>query len=351
MKDNTMSLTIGIDLGDKSHQVCVLNHRGMVELNNRIINNLETVKSFFSLYKGATIAMEAGSQSLWMSHLLDEMGLHVLVGNPRRLRMIWNNDRKADVQDAEMLARIARFDPKLLSPIHHRSIYAQHDLNQIKARDMLVRTRSNMINFVKGVLKQYGLRIPTCSAESLHKRAVEVIPDELKPSLDPMLELLDKLTVEIRQYDKKIARLCQRYPETKAVSQIKGVGPITSLAFVLILENPDRFRKSRDVGPFLGLVPRRDQSGVTDKQLRITKAGNPYLRRLLVGSAQYILGPFGEDCDLRRFGERIAERGGKNAKRRAIVAVARRLAVKMHALWKSGQEYEPLKLNTKQLSA
>ncbi|MBN1549868.1 IS110 family transposase, partial [bacterium] len=322
MENNIMKNTIGLDLGDRNHMVCVLEFYGKVELKNQIENNSESIISFFSGYSGATVAMEAGAQSLWISQLLEKMGLTVLVGNPGKLRMIWKSDKKDDYRDALMLARIARFDPDLLCPIKHRSMETQYDLNQIKARDVLVRTRTNLINFSKGVLKQFGLKVESCGSEVFHKRAADVVPLELKSCLDPILETLEKLTSQIRGYDKQIDQLCkEKYPETIAVRQIRGVGSLTALAYMLILESPDRFPKSRDVGPFLGLTPRRDQSGEVDKQLRITKSGNLYLRRLMVGSAQYILGPFGEDCDLRRFGERLSERGGKNAKRRAVVAV------------------------------
>ena len=118
---------------------------------------------------------------------------------------------------------------------------------------------------------------------------------------------------------------------------------MTALAYLLTLEEPGRFEQSRSVGAYVGLTPRRDQSGQTDKQLRITQCGDGYLRQLLVTSSHYILGPFGPDSDLRRYGLRIAERGGKNAKKRAVVAVARKLAVLLHHLWKTGVDYEPLR--------
>jgi len=173
------------------------------------------------------------------------------------------------------------------------------------------------------------------------------MPQTLRDALEPIMKSIEELTIRIRHYDKLIEKMCDKqYPETELLRKISGVGAVTALAYVLTLEEPSRFEKSRSVGAFLGVVPRRDKSGQTDKQLRITKAGDGYVRRLLVGSAQYILGPFGPDCDLRRFGLKLAARGGKNAKRRAVVAVARKLAVLMHHLWKSGDEYDPFNKNT-----
>jgi transposase len=280
------------------------------------------------------------------------MGFKVLVGNPRKLRMIWQTDNKTDDRDAEMLARIARFDSKLLSPIKHRNMDAQKDLNIIKCRDGLVSCRTNLVNTVRGLLKSQGISVPSCSTECFAKKTFLVLPVELCPIFCELLNTIEELNKRIKNFDKLIIKKSEElYPETKIVQQIKGVGPITSLSFILTLEKHNRFKKSRDVGSFLGLVPKRDQSGETDKQLSITKSGNKHLRSLLVSSAHYILGPFGEDCDLRRYGLRIAERGGKAAKKRAVVAVARKLGILMHSLWKSGEIYEPLRNSNKKKGA
>jgi transposase len=215
-----------------------------------------------------------------------------------------------------------------------------------------VKNRSSLINHVRGSAKSLGTRLPSCSAASFHRQAEEHLPENLHETLKPIVEIIENISSQIKEYDKQIEQISiAQYPETELLRAVKGVGPLTALAFVLILEDPTRFAKSRQVGNFIGLTPRRDQSGELDKQLRITKAGNPYLRRLLVGSAQYILGPFGEDCNLRRFGLRLAGRGGKNAKRRAVVAVARKLAVLLHCLWQHGQVYDPVYKQEKQALA
>jgi len=341
MKNN---ITIGMDLGDRSHQVCVLDAKGKEVGSATIGNTRQALKRHFGRYGGATVALEAGTQSGWVSRELEAMGCEVLIGNPRKLRAIWMNRGKSDVRDAEMLARIARFDRKLLYPIHHRGQAAQVALETIKARDRLVRSRADVVNHVRSVVKGMGGRIPTGSTRAFARRAREAIPGELEPAVGPLLRVIDELSEQIRSYDRAINLLSDReYPQTERLRKVVGVGPVTSLAYVLTLEETSRFAKSRTVGPFLGLTPRRDQSGQTDKQLPISKAGNLYLRRLLVGCAHYILGPFGPDCDLRRHGQRIAARGGKNAKRRAVVAVARKLAVLLHRLWRGGEEYQPLR--------
>jgi len=212
----------------------------------------------------------------------------------------------------------------------------------IKAREALVKSRTMLINSVRGMLKSMGIAIPKCSTQSFAATALETIPKEYHFGLLEMIDMIGKLSEKINIYDRKVKILCDKeFPETKIFSGISGVGPITSLSFILTIEDPGHFRKSRDIGPFLGLVPKQDQSGEIDKQLGISKAGNELLRRLLVQCAQYILGHFGPDCDLRRFGNKIAARGGSAAKKKAIIAVARKLGVLMHQLWATGAEYDP----------
>jgi transposase len=336
-----------MDLGDKNHAVCSLDVEGEVLKRGTVSNTAKGLRKYFGKLPPCLVALEAGTHSGWVSRLVEELGHEVLVGNPRKLRVIWDSDEKDDDRDAEMLARIARFDPHLLHPIHHRGAKAQSDLAAVKARDMLVKARSTLVLHVRGIVKSTGARISTCGTEVFHKRLQEEMPEPLRDALEPIMKSIEELTIRIRHYDKLIEKVCQeQYPETELLRKICGVGPVTALAYVLTLEEPSRFKNSRSVGAFLGVVPKRDKSGQTDKQLGITKAGNGYVRRLLVGSAQYILGPFGPDCDLRRFGLRLAARGGKNAKRRAVVAVARKLAVLMHHLWKNAAEYDPFQKET-----
>ena len=204
------------------------------------------------------------------------------------------------------------------------------------------------IAHVRCVVKSFGERVSKCSTSCFHRRANEELSTELLEVLSPVLESIEELSSKITEYDKRIKKIStEKYPETAILRAVAGVGPITALAYVLTLEDPKRFKKSRDVGPFLGLVPRRDQSGDMDKQLPITKAGDVALRRLLVGCAQYILGAFGPECELREFGLKLADRGWKNAKRR----VARKLAVLLHRLWIDEAIYDPCHQQTRKALA
>jgi transposase len=265
------------------------------------------------------------------------------VANARKLRLIYSNKRKTDEVDAENLARLARVDPKLLYPLKHRGEVSQAHLAIIRSRQALVDCRTQLVNHVRGAVKSFGARLPKCPARSFHNRAPEHIPEALLPALEPIVEQIGSLTERIRQYDRKLETASkEHYPETQLLRQVEGIGPLTALTFVLTVEDPYRFEKSRSVGAYLGLVPATERSGERDPQKRISKEGDEMLRKLLVGSAHYILGPFGSDSDLRRHGERIATHGGKNAKKRAAVAVARKLCVLLHRLWVTGEAYDPL---------
>jgi transposase len=288
------------------------------------------------------VIIEVGAHSRWVSELLTELGHRVTVANPRQVRLISQNNNKTDRHDAELLARLGRADVKLLAPVKHRSTGVQADLAVAKARDVLVAMRTKLVNHVRGTVKSFGERLPKCSAESFARKTRELMPPELKPALEPVYEALQRIDEQIREQDKMIERVAKRYPDVEVVSQIRGVGVLTALVFVLTIEHKDRFSKSRMVGAYLGLRPRKNQLGKGDPQLRITKAGDPFVRRLLVNAANYVLGPFGEDSEMRRWGQAIAKRGGKNAKKRARVAVARKLGVLMHRLWVTGEVYEPL---------
>ena len=290
------------------------------------------------------IAIEAGTHSPWASRVLEGCGHEVVVANARKLRLIYANKRKTDEIDAENLARLARLDPKLLYPLKHRGQDSQAHMALIRSRQTLIGCRTQLVNHVRGAVKSFGARLPKCPARSFHNKVSEHIPEALWPALEPILEQIASLTERIREYDRKLEEISKEsYPETELLRQVEGIGALTALTFVLTLEDPHRFEKSRSVGAYLGLVPASDRSGDRDPQKRISKEGDEMLRKLLVGSAHYILGPFGSDSDLRRHGEKIASRGAKNAKKRAVVAVARKLSVLLHSLWVAGELYEPLR--------
>jgi transposase len=336
-------LTIGLDLGDRSSWYCVLDERGEVVLEQKLSTTPKAMKDIFGGMPRCRIALETGMHSPWVSRLLGELGHEVIVAHARNVRLIGESRKKDDRLDAQTLARLARIDPQLLCPVKHRSAKAQADLTVIRARAGLVRARTALVNTARGLAKSYGERLRGCNVRNMNPEKAEDLSPELQRALQPLLMALESLSEQIAQYNERIEKLAQEsYPQVAVLKQIKGVGTLIALTFLLTLEDPHRFGKSRDVGCYLGLQPGRRNSGQSEPQMHISKEGDPYLRTLLVQGAQHILGPFGVDCDLRRWGLKLAERGGRNGKKRAIIATARKLAVLLHHLWVSGEVYEPL---------
>jgi len=340
---NRDRLTVGVDLGDRWSQYCILGLAGETLAEGQLRTTQEDVREFFQALTVVRVVIEVGTHSAWVQDVITEWGHEVLVANPRLMESSKRRKRKSDRIDANKLARLGRVDPQSLYPIRHRSREVRQDLVVLRARDALVSVRTELINTARGLVKSMGTRLPQCSSPSFAEKVKDAIPIEVREALLPLVELVERVNDCISKYDQKIEELGrEKYGHTTMLRQVKGVGPITSLAYVLTLEDPQRFASSREVGPYLGLVPKQEDSGDSQPQLGISKTGDRMLRRLLVGSSQYMLGAFGPDTDLRRYGLRLCERGGRNAKKRAVVAVARKLAVLLHHLWVTGDVYEPL---------
>jgi transposase len=342
MKQKEKRITIGLDLGERRHRFCALNQRGEVVEEGSLANDRSALARLSAGYRGALAVMEAGAHSPWVSRYLEELGFEVIVSNPRKVRAIYQQERKSDQRDALMLARIGRMDRSLLYPVRHGSEETQQDLLRIKLRDSLVRARVALINSVRFSLKSLGYKLSNASSQRFHKVAMENLPQEVREMIAPSVQAVAELSARIAVLEREINVLAQtKYPQTTWLAQIPGVGSLTALYFVLKIEDPKRFNNVRDVGAYAGLCPRRDQSGENDPQLRISKRGDAYLRRLLVSAAQYILGPFGPKSALREYGLKLAAAGTARARKRAVVAVARKLCVLLLSLWKNNSRYEP----------
>jgi len=337
-------LTIGLDLGDRSSWYCVLDEAGGVLLEQKLSTTPKAMKEVFGAMPRSRVALETGTHSPWVSRALSELGHEVIVAHARNVRLIGESRKKDDRLDARMLARLVRIDPQLLAPVKHRSAQAQADLMAIRARAGLVRARTSLINTARGVTKSYGERLRGCNPRNMNPEKAQELSPELQAALGPLLGEVESLSERIGEYNERIEQIGKEsYPEVARLKQVKGVGTLIALTYVLTLEDAHRFGKSRDVGCYVGLQPGRRNSGQSEPQLHISKEGDRYLRTLLVQGAHHILGPFGADSDLRRWGLKLAERGGKNGKKRAVIAVARKLAVLLHRLWVSGEAYEPLR--------
>jgi len=341
---NEKKLTIGMDLGDRFTYYCVLDEAGEVVVEQKLATTKPAMKQVFGRIPRSRVALETGAHSPWVSRLLAELGHEVIVAHARNVRLIGESSRKDDRLDARMLARLARLDPRLLSPVQHRSAEAQIHLTVIRARAALVGARTALVNSARGLAKSYGERLRKCGTQQVSQDLAAGLSPELRAVLEPLLAEVTSLNQRIAEYDQRIEQIAKEvHPEVALLKQIKGVGTLIALTYVLTVGDPHRFRRSRDVGCYLGLRPGRRNSGKSEPQLHISKEGDRYLRTLMVQGAHYILGPFGQDSDLRRWGLKLCERGGSNAKKRAVVAVARKLSVLLHRLWVSGEVYEPLR--------
>ncbi len=336
--------TVGLDLGDKTSRDHVLDNEGRTTKEGGTPTTKKGMAQTFAKMPRSRIALEVGTHSPWVSRLLQSFGHEVIVANPRRVRMISDSSRKDDRMDAALLARLARLDPALLYPIRHRGQQAQLHLAMIRARAELVDTRTALVNTARGLTKAFGERIGKCDADQMGREKGEHLPAGLQESLQPLLQAVEGMTQQIQEYDERIAQIARKdYPETALLMQVSGVGLLIALTFILTLDDAERFERSRDVGCYVGLRPKRKDSGQSQPQLNITKEGDVYLRRLLVQGAHCILSVRGPDTDLKRWGLKLAGQGSKKAKKRAVVAVARKLAILLHHLWVSGEVYEPLR--------
>jgi len=335
---------MGVDLGDKNCEVCVFNQDGEHQESFGLPMKAADLQRYFLTVERSRVAIEAGGQSRWVAEVIERCGHQVFVSNSRKVAYIHDSDDKDDPGDAYKLAELVHFKPRLLHPIQHRSQAAQVDLTWIRAREVLIESRTQLVNAVRGISKAFGHRLAKCSTEAFTARLAEQIPQTIRGAVAPLLETIDHLNEQIRYYDQMEAHIArERYERYSLLTQVEGVGVHTALSFMLTIGEAERFAKSRTVGAFLGMRPRKKDSGESRPQLGITKAGDEYMRKTLVNCAHYILGPHGPDSDLRRCGQRICERGGKNAKKRAVIAVARKLAVLLHRLWITGEVYEPLR--------
>jgi transposase len=348
VRKNQPDLSIGMDLGDKISRYCVLDQAGEILYERATPTSKKGMMRVYGSLARCRIGIEVGTHSPWISRLLKKLGHEVYVANSRRLDLITRSDRKDDRMDARTLARLVRMDPKFLHPIQHRSEEAQSYLTVIRMRAGFMEMRTKAINEVRGVTKAFGERLAQCDADQVcpEKMAEDLkeLPELARWAVYEKLEAVVWLTRRIKTMDGKVAQIArEQYPETARLTQVQGVGELTALTYILTLEDANRFSHSRDAGSYVGLRPKRRDSGEKQSQLGISKDGDRYLRKLLVQSAQYILGRNGPDTDLKRWGLKLAGPGNRNAKKRAVVAVARKLAVLLHRLWVSGERYEPLR--------
>jgi transposase len=349
-------MTVGLDLGDRTSRYCILDEAGEKVMEDQVPTTKAGLLAVFGKMPASRIALEVGTHSPWVSRELAEMGHEVIVANAHRVKLITQSVKKNDRMDAERLARLARVDPKLLSPIRHRGAEAQADLAVIRARAALVDARTELVNSARGLTKPMGERLKKCDADYVKESLADGMGEAVQAVIRPMLKSVEEISKQIGEYDRKIEEITKRYPEMKVLTQVYGVGTLIALTYILTIEDPNRFAHSRDVGPYLGLTRKLRDSGDSAPELGISKAGDELLRRLLVQGAHCILRAGAPESDLSEWGRaRLQNKGedkqggkkGKKAKiskklkKKTIVAIARKLAVLLHRLWVTGEVYDP----------
>lgn len=348
---NASHLTIGLDLGDSTSEVCVLDREQQVLEQGKLLTEPESLRSFLGRYPGATVVFEVGSQSRWVQPLARKAGVEAIAADPRQLRLITQSNKKTDRRDAYVLARSGQGIPELLCPVEHRSEQVHADLSLMRSRELLVQQRTRLVQRIRGLVKASGHKIGKCSATYFYRQARTQVPAHLEVACAPLFAVLETIHGQLKEITRQARKMVkERYPEVERLMTVNSVGLRTALTLHLTIEDPRRILGTRNVGAYLGLTPRKKDSGQSLPQLGITKAGDTHLRRLLVLCAHHLLGHFGKDCRLRRWGLKLCERGGVNAKKRAIVAVARKLAIHLLAIWKSGETYDPWRGVPKTLS-
>jgi transposase len=338
-------LTVGLDLGDRTSRYCILDEAGEKANEDQLPTTKTGLEAMFGKMPPSRIALEVGTHSPWVSRQLKAMGHEVIVANPRKVKLITESVKKNDRMDAEQLARLARVDPKLLSPIQHRGAEAQADLAVVRARMVLVDVRTELVNSARGLAKPMGERLKKCDTDYVKESLADGLSEAAQNAIRPLLKSVEEINQQIGVYDQRIEEIAKRYPEMKLLKQVHGVGTLIALTYILTIEDAERFAHSREVGPYLGLTRKLRDSGDSRPELGISKAGDELLRRLLVQGAHCILRDGAPDSDLKVWGKAMLQSGGKKVskarKKKAVVAVARKLAVLLHRLWVTGEVYDP----------
>jgi transposase len=329
----------GIDLHQKHSEICGVTGRGKVVERQRIATTEAGFRRVFGQRARCRVVIESGCQTTWAVRVVEKLGHEVVVVNPRRIRLIAESTLKSDRIDAEILARLGRLEEALLRPVYQRSEGAQELRTRLKVRTSLVKARTALINSVRGSLRSQGYRMSSCVAAKFAGRFVELrLPKSVQQMLEPLVETIAELSLRIERLEADLVAESQSDELLARLQEVAGVGPLVSLAFIGWVDRPERFQRSRDVGACLGLRPRVRDSGDRQRRGSITREGDAEMRRLLVQAAHAALNSR-KDSALKRWAEQLGQRIGKS---KAVVALARKLAVLLHRLWVTGQSYRPL---------
>ena len=326
----------GIDVHQKTSEICGITEEGEIFERRQLATTEASLRRYFGRQAKAVLVMECGPLTPWLYRLLDDLGHEVRVVNPRRVRLIAESTLKTDGIDAEVLARLSRLDMGFLRPVYQRSRAAQELRSRLRVRSALVKSRTALINCVRGTLRAQGYRLRSCTAARFVPCFAEMeLDDDLAQVLDPLIETLASLTEKIDELTRALAAESRSDELMIRLQEVPGVGPLVSLAYVAWMDRPERFAKSRDVGACLGLRPTLRSSGGQERRGRITREGDAEMRRLLVQAAHAAF-LCRKETKLKQWAQALAKRIGKA---KAVVALARKIAVLLHRLWVTDQSY------------
>jgi len=329
---------IGIDVHKRESQICIETAEGEV-IEKRIRTERERFAEVFGKRPRAKILIEAMTESEWVARCLEEMGHEVVVADPNYAVMYATRSRrvKTDRRDAATLADACRL--QAYRPAHRASDQQRHVRAELAVRDALVRTRVKCVALVGALLRRHGIHLPSGNVDGFVARAErQEMPSEQRQEILPLLAVIRTVSTELEAADARIAVIAVDNPIIQRLRTVPGVGPITATAFVATLDTWERFSGPHQVEAYLGLVPSEHSSGERQHKGRITKAGNSRARWLLVEAAWSILRSRREDTEpLRRWAQRVALRRGTKT---GIVALARKLAGVLYAMWRDETNYE-----------
>lgn len=332
---------IGIDVHKKESQVCILVGDSVSEF--RIKTCRERFGEIFGGRERARILIEASTESEWVARCLEELGHEVIVADPNFALMYATRSKKVktDRRDARALADACRTGN--FRRAHRASEQSRQLKAEIAVREVLVQSRTRFIAVARAVLRRDGSRVRSGDSSTFRKRVEELdLSSPTAAELAPLLAALDAVSEQIEACDEKLCRFAETNAATQRLMSVPGVGPVVATNFVAVVDDPTRFHDAHHVESYLGVVPREMSSGEKQRKGPITKMGNRRMRCLLVQAAwNVMLRDKLENAPLREWAKRIAARRGTNV---AIVALARKLAGILYAVWKTKTDYDPNRL-------
>ena len=334
-----MELYVGMDVSLKETSICVVDDDGEIQCEGTVISEPEAIAAFIKAKAphAKRIGLETGPTTTWLWHELRRLGLPVICIDARHAKAALSLQiNKSDRNDAVGLARIMQCG--WYKEVQVKSLPCHEIRAVLNSRALLVKIKRDLENQIRGLLKNLGLRIGKAGGNVFRHRVEELVAEHplLQEAVHPLLAVRETVRREIAGLTRKLLALARVNEESRRLMTVPGIGPITALAFCAAIDEPARFRRSRSVGAYFGLTPRRYASGEVDWTGRISKCGDTMVRTYLFEAAGVLLTRVPQWCKLKAWGHRLWKRiGFKKAK----IAVARKLAVILHRMWRDETDF------------